>query len=128
MAFCNFYSEEKEKAAENFQRALALNQDFFWYYYNLGIISLERSNYQGAAIYFNKAVAQNPKKTLLYIVGSKIYRDILRLSDIKAAPDQELNKGIRRARELLKAVSLLENKPDEKLKNILVGHLRLQLF
>ena len=58
LAFCYYYQGGIEKAILLYQRAIQLNADFFWAFYNLGIIYFNQGEYSMASDFFKKALSQ----------------------------------------------------------------------
>jgi tetratricopeptide (TPR) repeat protein len=77
LGFCHYRRGNKEKAAELFQKACALDPQFFWPCRNLAVIALEAGQYAAAEQLLSLALNADPRYTLEKIMTSKAYRDIL---------------------------------------------------
>ena len=95
LGFCSYYLGDKEKAIKSYIKAIELNPDFFWYYYNLGIIYWKSHQWQLSRQYLQKAIQVKPQETLKFIYSSQmIYLPIIkdRGYDFKKI-SEELQKG-----------------------------------
>lgn len=77
LGYCYYRQNRKELAFEQLRTACALEPDFFWGYYNLGLLMLKENQTETAARLFSLALSKDPKKTLQILLGSKVFRDIL---------------------------------------------------
>ena len=104
LGFCRFYAGDLPRARDAFEKAIALDGDFFWFHYNLGVLDYRTGRYKEALESFKKALSLDPQKTLDYILSSRIiYRSIM--IDAKISFDEirrRLNGGYQTASLLLK--------------------------
>ena len=80
LGFCYFHLGQQDKAVETIKKAIAINPNFWGFYYNLGVIYLQQNNFEQAAENFQKALSTAPQLNALFIKSSKIYSDIIRQS------------------------------------------------
>ena len=78
--FCSERLGKTKDAIESYQQSIALNPDYFWPYYNLGVIAYRQAQYAKAADYFHQALELDPRKTIVLLFNSKVYNDV-KLSD-----------------------------------------------
>src|SRR3989338_11272789 len=64
LGLCQYYRQDKEAAVHSFNMAVKSNQDFFWPYYNLGIIAFREKNYTMAREVMQYAVGKKPDAAL----------------------------------------------------------------
>jgi tetratricopeptide (TPR) repeat protein len=77
LGFVDFYSGDESQAVALFKSSAQINgQSLFWPNYNLGVIYYKKGMWPQAADYLFKAIASNPKLTLLLMQNSIIYRQI----------------------------------------------------
>jgi len=102
LGFCYERLGEESLAINSYQQAITINPDYFWPYYNLGVIYYDKSQYSKAQDYFVEALQQVPVKTIFFLTRSKVYNDV-KLSMINGSYDflLSLKKGRREAYELL---------------------------
>jgi len=77
LGFCYAHQNNIGQAFENYKKAFILNPQFFWVYYDLGLLLWYSGNSSQAASLFQKALLLDPRETLSAIASSKVYRDIL---------------------------------------------------
>jgi tetratricopeptide (TPR) repeat protein len=77
LGFCYFYSAKKDSAIEEYKRAVELKPSFFYFYYDLALIYLDRANYYAAHELFKKALACDVKQTLGTILSSKTFLQLM---------------------------------------------------
>jgi len=77
LGICYYYENQPEKSILSFQKAIALNPNYFWYYYNLGAVHFNAQQWGLAAQAFHKATLSDPQKTMVTIQVSKIYQQII---------------------------------------------------
>jgi tetratricopeptide (TPR) repeat protein len=102
LGFCYERLGEQSRAVSAYHQAIALNPDYFWPYYDLGVISYHQSQFARAADYFEQAIELSPVKTLVLLSRSKVYNDV-RLS--KEAGSYDYLEGLKQGR--VKAYILL---------------------
>ncbi|VAX35579.1 hypothetical protein MNBD_UNCLBAC01-669 [hydrothermal vent metagenome] len=129
--FCFYHLGETEKAMASYKKAIVSYPQFFWYYYNLGMIHLEQKQYAQAVEFFKKGLSLNPEKTMKLIYESRrIYFPLISItaSLTKTLPPKQLEQGYQKAALLVGVFNKYKNSSKnfkEILKNIEVG---LQLF
>lgn len=94
LGFCYERLGQSSQAVNAYQKAIALNPDYFWPYFNLGIMAYKQSQYTQAANYFHQALGLEPIKTIVLLSRSKVYNDV-RLSQEVGSYDylQGLKEG-----------------------------------
>jgi len=80
MGFCYERLGQKQLAIDAYKQSIASNPDYFWPYYDLGVIFYNQNQYSKAAEYFQNAAEEDPVKTIVLLSRSKVYNDV-RLSD-----------------------------------------------
>ena len=76
MGFCYAQTGQWAKAGEAYQKALKLNPDLFWAYYNLALVNAHQGQYLQARESLQKASGLDFRRVLEHILASKIYMDI----------------------------------------------------
>lgn len=73
-----FYSllDDAQSARKCYEKAVQLNLNFFWSYYNLGRLYFKEGDYLKALSYVQEALAQNKQATLKNITNSRVYHQI----------------------------------------------------
>jgi tetratricopeptide (TPR) repeat protein len=94
LGFCYDRLGERAQAIDSYRQSISLNPDYFWPYYDLGVIYYNQAQYSRAADYFQQAIDQNPVKTIVLLSRSKIYTDV-KLSEQTGSYDflQGLRQG-----------------------------------
>ncbi len=107
LGFCNERLGQESQAITSLQKAIALNPDYFWPYYNLGVIFYRESQYSQAKDYLSQALEQDPVKTIVLLSRSKVYNDV-NLSRQQGPTDyfEGLKEGRVEAYLLLKSIEL----------------------
>src|SRR6185436_367433 len=77
LGFCYQYLGKIPEAAQAFQQAIQLDPNFFWSYYNLGVILFNKGDYKGASQLFKRALEVDIKQTLQTMSQSYIYLEIM---------------------------------------------------
>ena len=78
LGFCYDHLGNQKLAIKHYRQAIASQPDYFWPYYNLGIIYFRASQFRESAEMFKKALELNLQKTLELIRDSKvIYKSII---------------------------------------------------
>ncbi len=85
--YCSYLLGEHSAARDAYSQALALQPDFFWYHYNLGVDRYHRGDYPLAIAHLRKAYNRSPEQTLDYVFTSerlyiRLYREFHRESDM----------------------------------------------
>ncbi|MFA5087917.1 MAG: tetratricopeptide repeat protein [Candidatus Omnitrophota bacterium] len=65
-------------AVSHFTRAKKIEKDFFWPYYNIGLIYFRTNQYAAAIESMTAALALNPSPSITVILSSRIYMQLLR--------------------------------------------------
>jgi len=126
LGFCYYHLGELDKAVANYETAASINSNYFWTYYNLGIIYLKMGNSSKALINFNKGLQANPEVTLKTIAGSKVYQQIISgLKETKYSFSDSLKSGYARCHFLLSFCREFEKKAavlsgSEKSRNLIL--------
>ena len=76
LGYCFTYLGEREKALHFFQQAVERKPYFFWFNYDLGILYLEKRDYNRAAVFFQKALETNEDLSVQLMVNSLVYEEI----------------------------------------------------
>ena len=71
LGFCYYHLDKKKEAIESYEKAIAINPNFFWFRYNLSMIYFKAGQYKEAYEVLKKAVKTSPQATLKYIQWSK---------------------------------------------------------
>jgi tetratricopeptide (TPR) repeat protein len=102
LGYCEFHSGNPEAAIEQFQKSIDLNPDFFWSYYNLGVIYLRQGDFLKSAFILNKALTLRKELTLVSLHQDPFYAQIWRyLEDPGKILESNLNEGIQDSARLL---------------------------
>ncbi len=103
LGFCYYYLGDQKRAVSFYKKAIGLNPNFFWSYYNLSIIYFENRRYQEAARLLEKATALSPQATLDAVRLSPIvYRMILKnISNADIILQKSLHEGYLQSKQLL---------------------------
>ncbi len=103
LGFGLYYLGKYPKAAADFKKAIELQPDFFWFYYDLGVIYFKQGNYEQAIASLQSALKTDPQKALDFIKNSSVvYKSILLEDKSWALQTKErLGDGYRRAYKLL---------------------------
>lgn len=76
LGFCYERLGQEPQAVSSYRQAIALNPDYFWPYYDLGVIYYRQARYAQAGKYFEQAIEQAPIKTFILLSRSKVYNDV----------------------------------------------------
>jgi len=77
LGFIYYQQGEKEKADKAYKQAILGKPEFFWYYYNLGVIHYEQKNFAEAARYLGIATNKDIGSVFKGVLSSKIYAQIM---------------------------------------------------
>ncbi len=77
LGYLYYYQGEEGLALKDFEEEVIANPDFFWAYYNMGVICFNQGQYQRAIKMFSQAQKTDFEKTLSMLYESKLYSDIL---------------------------------------------------
>ena len=94
LGFCEERLGQKPQAIAAYKQAIALNPDYFWPYYDVGVIFYNQAQYSKAEDYFIQAIELNPVKTIVLLSRSKVYNDV-KLSSPK---DHDYLQGLKQGR------------------------------
>jgi tetratricopeptide (TPR) repeat protein len=122
LGFCYDRLGRQSQAVSSYREAIALNPDYFWPYYDLGVIYYQQGQYARAEEYLRQAIDQNPIKSLVLLSRSKVYNDV-RLSKQDGEYDflEGLKQGHTKAYILLMDSLYRTGSYDELLKTALYG-------
>ena len=127
LGYCFYYQGDKDKALRYYRKAVALEPDFFWFYYDLGVMYLDRGMCRQAALVLEKAVAASPENTLRFMHASKIYITLTKhAADLKYDLERSLFGGYRDAYDIL-ALCYYNLKEYDKILYVLERSIRLKL-
>jgi len=76
LGFCYERLGQMQQATASYRQAIASNPDYFWPYYDLGVIFYNQTQYPKAEDYFHQALEQSPLKTIVLLSRSKVYSDV----------------------------------------------------
>ena len=98
LGFCYERLGQQSQAVTSYQQAISLNPDYFWPYYNLGVIFYQKEKFSQAVDYLSQGLEQIPIKTVFLLSRSKVYNDV-NLSKKEGPSDylQSLKQGRREA-------------------------------
>jgi tetratricopeptide (TPR) repeat protein len=124
LGFCYERLGQDPQAVASYQQAIALNPDYFWPYYNLGVIFYRQAQYSKAGDYLTQGLKLDPIKTIVLLSRSKVYNDV-NLSGQRAVSDyfQGLQEG-RREAYLLMMDSLLHQQSGSTMEQHLKPRVR----
>lgn len=119
LAFCYYHLKDYNRAVVGYQKAMTLEPDYFWYYYNLGTIYYKDNQYAKAAQYFHDAILMDPNEALTFTLNSNvIYRSILRnFKDPKRELMLRIQRGYHQA-YLMAVLSCFKSKDYIKMFNV----------
>lgn len=102
LGYCYHYLGFQEKSMEAYRKAIQMKPNFFWFYYNLGILSYKNGSYQNAALLFQKALETKTKDNINLVFSSRIYYPLLSAEGINYSKlQQRLVDGRRKSYELV---------------------------
>ncbi len=102
LGFCYYYLDKKEEAREVYQQAIKHHPDFFWPYYNLGVMYFQEGRYKESTAMLRKAMSFNPAEILKKMYMSRAYGEILRhASKFNYAVDQSLKESYQNSYKLM---------------------------
>lgn len=76
LGFCYERLGEAEMAKSAYKDSISLNPDYFWPYFDLGVIYFNENKFSQAENYFHQAIDQMPIKTIVLLSRSKVYNDV----------------------------------------------------
>lgn len=76
LGFCYERLGRQPQAVASYRKAIELNPDYFWPYYNLGVISYNQAKYSQAKDYFYQGLQLEPVRTIVLLSRSKVYNDV----------------------------------------------------
>jgi len=95
---------ENHAALGNQHKAVLLNPNFFWAWYNLGVMEYQEGKFAKAAESFQRALALRPEFVGKVLVSSRIFVEIIRSSETTEVLNaQRVQTGYREAEQLLAA-------------------------
>ena len=102
LAYCEYYRGNKNKAIGEFRKAIAINPEFFWFQYDLGVIYFLQGDFKNAQEVLGKAVNSRPEGTFIFINVSRIYKDLNNYAaEAGYNTEDSLRDGYHNAREML---------------------------
>ncbi len=131
--YCYFYgNNDQTKAIQFLEFSAQLSPSFFWTYYDLAVLFLNKNLYKEASIVLSFAVNLPPEEALNVMLTSKIYSDFFALISSKKQILLNLKQGYETASILLPLSIRLNANPNdinaqENLKRIL-NPLTIQIF
>lgn len=66
LGLCYDHENNLEKAMASYQKAIEINPEVLWFYYNLGVLYFKEGEFSLSIEYLKKAVARRPDNTLDY--------------------------------------------------------------
>ena len=87
LGFCYYYENKKDLAIATLKIAVKKSPEYFWNYYNLGVIYFKDDNYREAVKYLDKAIASDRAKALQFILNSTAVYRLVR-SDNRISDDE----------------------------------------
>ena len=126
LAYCHYQLGHEKKAKEYYREALKLNNQFFWFYYDLGLLEFKDGEYKSAVEHLERAVSLPPMLTIDLLSNSRILVDFgnyeetlinsrFTLMDLGKKIDSNLQAGYENSYALI-ALSYLYLEDYEKLK------------
>ncbi len=100
LGYCYSKEGRLEEAKQAFKEAIALNKENFWNYYNLAIILRQQGFEDQSVLYLEQAVHTEFEKTLISIITSKPYKQLMH-TDFHYDIPQSLSRGYGKAYYLL---------------------------
>ena len=126
--FCFYHLGKKTQALKEYQKAIAINPEFLWFYYNAGMICFLQGNYGQAAAYFQKALLTKPEINLAIISQSKVFTDILRHAPWPVDVPGCLKEGYGLSVYFSRLSAHLAQAPSGEKPDVPPEHLRLRMF
>ena len=126
--FCFYHLGRKTQALKEYQKAIAINPEFLWFYYNAGMICFLQGNYGQAAAYFQKALLTKPEINLAIISQSKVFTDILRHAPRPVDVPGRLKEGYGLSVYFSRLSAHLAQAPSGQNPDVPPEHLRLRMF
>ena len=80
LAVCRYYAGQESAAEALWRKAAGLQADYFWVLYDLGVVAFRRGDYDSAHRWLQRALAVDFKKAAAWMMSSKIYQQIIRLT------------------------------------------------
>ncbi|MBI4308968.1 MAG: tetratricopeptide repeat protein [Candidatus Omnitrophica bacterium] len=76
LGYCYYYQNQPAQAALFFEKALMLDPNFFWAYYDLGLMAAQEGDCPVAAGVFSRGLNIGPQQAVRSMLASKLYLDI----------------------------------------------------
>lgn len=105
LGYCYARQHHLQEAIKNEEIALGINPNFFWNYYNLGLLLWANGDAAHASMIFQKSISLSPKETLSSISSSKVYMDILNGAGANYDAVESLKQGYQRTVFFLKMLA-----------------------
>ncbi|VAX35464.1 hypothetical protein MNBD_UNCLBAC01-1747 [hydrothermal vent metagenome] len=129
LGFSYYHLGDYENSIEYYEKALFLDQSFFWTYYNLGIVYLKTKQYGKAFYHFKAALDITPEDTLKKIYFSKIYQQIRTVYDLHYPVEIKLREGYQKCKWILVMIPLSLKQEHSNISSLLNSQkMYLQIF
>ena len=125
--FCSYYLGQRTKALKAYQKAIAINPEFLWFYYDAGMICFMQEDYAKASEYFQKALLTRPQINAVIISQSKIFLDILRQAPQPVDIPERLKQGYEMSAYFVRLSAFLAQNPSSQRPD-LTQTARLRIF
>ena len=136
LGYCFYYLGHEKEAIQYYKEAVRLNPNFFWFYYDLGVIYFKTQDYQKAVEILQTAILLNPKDTIRLIGMSKILVNVgsrsadvnqpVNLFNFAMELDHRLKIAYEKSYELI-VLSYYQLKNYAKLKEAILEFIRYDL-
>ena len=94
LGYVDYNAGQEQKAIDLFKRSSLINgQPLFWSNYNLGVIYYKKGMWPQAVEYLLKAIASNPKLSVILMQESIIYKQIFNSRYFKYSIIEEINEA-----------------------------------
>jgi len=72
LGFCYYFHHWYDHAIDSYNKAIAIEPNYFWFHYNLAIIEYRHHRYENAIRAFNQAIQTDRIESLQYLFSSKV--------------------------------------------------------
>jgi tetratricopeptide (TPR) repeat protein len=115
LGFCAFYQGNTSRSIEYYKRSIIVNPDFFWSYYDLGLIFLKLDQPEKAFVVLTEGLKKGPDDAVKAILRSQVFSQIYTYQDLKNKNIIDylygnLSQGYQQARILLEISIIKMNK------------------
>jgi len=119
LGFCEYYQGDGDGARAQYEKSVELNPDFFWVYYNLGVMYFKRGELLKSALILNKAISLRKDRTIVDLNQNPFYWQIWHhLDNPGQILQSNLSEGIEDAALLLAACLVKKGMYDQALQII----------